>query len=92
MKVLALAFYTILPSLLMFPERAMSSTANLDIVFTGLRVLEENICTRDPVVTANKSCADTVRFEGGGGGNEMWVIGEECCDGSSWRAELKDCQ
>jgi hypothetical protein len=76
----------------MFPECAMSSTPNREIVFTTFRVLEEKICTRDPVVTANKSCDTDWRFESGGGGMEMWVTGDECCDGSSRNSEVKEFQ
>jgi len=47
---------------------------------------------REPVVTAKRSWDETVRFEGGGSGVEMWVIGDECCDGSRRNSELKDCQ
>jgi hypothetical protein len=76
----------------MFPECAISSTPNREIVFTTFRVLEEKICTRDPVVTANRSCDADWRFEAGGGGMEMWVTGDECCDGSSRNSEVKEFQ
>lgn len=46
---------------------------------------------REPVVTANWSRDAILRFEGGGG-LEMWVIGDECCDGSRRSSEAKDCQ
>jgi hypothetical protein len=54
--------------------------------------LEEKICTRDPVVTANKSCGADCRLDSGGGGMEMWVTGEECCDGSRRSSEVKEFQ
>src|SRR4051812_12124796 len=58
----------ILPSLRMLPECAMSSTPKRDIVLTTFRVLEEKICTRDPVVTAKRSCEADKRVEDGKGG------------------------
>lgn len=83
---------SILPSRRMFPEYAMSSTPKREMFLTTFRVLEEKICTRDPVVTANRSCDADSRFEGGGGGIEMWVTGEECCDGSSRSSDAKEFQ
>lgn len=80
------------PSRRMVPECAMSSTPKRFIVFMALRVFEEKTCTREPVVTAKRSWAETVRLEGGGGGYEMCVTGDECCDGSSWSCELNDSQ
>lgn len=80
------------PSLLRFPERAMSSTPNREMVLTTFRVLEEKICTRDPVVTANRSCGAVSEFEGGGGGIEICVTGDECCDGSRRSSEVNEFQ
>ena len=48
----------------------MSSTPKREMVLTTFRVLAEKICTRDPVVTANRSCGAVRECEGGGGGIE----------------------
>ena len=74
---------TILPSRRILPECAMSSTPNREIFLTTLRVLDEKICTREPVVTAKRSWA---------GGTDMWVMGDECCDGSRRSSEEKEFQ
>jgi hypothetical protein len=80
------------PSRRMFPECAMSSTPNREIVFTTFRVLEEKICTRDPVVTAKRSCAADCKFDSGGGAIEMCVTGDECCEGSSRNSDVYEFQ
>lgn len=82
----------ILPSRLMFPECAVSSTLNREMVLTTLRVLEEKIWTRDPVVTAKRSCDADRRFEGAGGGMEICVTGDECCEGSRRSSEANEFQ
>lgn len=83
---------TMRPSLRTVPECAMSSTPNRFIVLMAFRVLELKICMREPVVTANKSCAETVSLAGGGGGNEMCVTGDECPLGSSCSCDEKESQ
>lgn len=82
----------ILPSRRILPECAMSSTPNLEMFLTSFRVFEEKIWTRDPVVTAKRSCAGPRRFEAGRGGIEICVTGDECCDGSRRSSEPKDDQ
>ena len=47
---------------------------------------------REPEVTANRSCDWTVRCEGGGGGYEICVTGDECDDGSRSSFEVKEFQ
>lgn len=47
------------------------------MVLITLRVRIEKICTRMPVVTAKWSLLDGRRGLGGGGGNEICVIGKE---------------
>lgn len=52
------------PSRRMLPLCAMSSTPKRLIVFTGFRVLELKIWTREPVVIANRSEEEPARPEG----------------------------
>jgi len=67
-----------LPSLLISPLCATSSTPNLLIVLTSLRFLLENIWIRLPLVTANVSMGVVVLL-----GKEICVIGFECGEGMS---------
>ena len=45
---------------------------------------------REPVVTANWSREGRPRFRGGG--QDMCVMGDECCDGSRRNSEPKEAQ
>ena len=77
-----------LPSLRITPDLATSGDVMREIVFRGLRVRVEIIWIREPEVTAKVS-AGFVREFCGRVGYVMLVIGEECCDGSRRRGEVK---
>jgi hypothetical protein len=66
----------------------MSSTLNLDIVFTSFLLLEEKIWTRGPLVTAKVSAGGEAVSLIGGGGKEIEVMGVSFCEGRS-RSEEK---